>query len=89
MSEPKQESFADLAAPGPRRGERPLPEGARIDKCKSCNADIVWAHTEGEKAIPLSVATSQLRDGVTHLLPHFIDCPQGKEWSRRRGKTNA
>ncbi len=83
MSEPKQESFADLAAPGPRRGERPLPDGARIEHCRSCGADIVWARTEGEKAIPLSVATSQRRDGITYLLPHFVDCEHAKEWSKK------
>jgi hypothetical protein len=82
----QQESFADLAAPGPRRGEMPMPEGARIDTCKSCNAQIVWAHTEGEKAIPLSLATSQQRDGVTYLLPHFVDCPHAREWSRKGKK---
>lgn len=89
MGKPKQESFADMAEPGPRRGERPMPAGAKLDHCKSCNADIVWAHTDGEKAIPLSLSTSQLPNGVTYLLPHFIDCPQGKAWSRKgKGKRN-
>lgn len=83
MSEPKQESFADMATPGPRRGERALPDGAKIAKCASCNADIVWARTEGEKAIPLSVATSQQRDGITYLLPHFVDCPHARDWSKK------
>jgi hypothetical protein len=85
MSEPKQESFADLATPGPRRGERPMPDGAKLDHCKSCGADIVWARTEGEKAIPLSVATSQQRGGITYLLPHWVDCKDADQW-RKKGR---
>jgi hypothetical protein len=84
MSE--QQNFLDLAAPGPRRGERPMPSGARIARCASCDAEIVWARTEGERAIPLSLATVQTRDGVQYLLPHFVDCEHAKEWSSKKRK---
>lgn len=79
----EQASFADLAPPSPRRGEYPLPEGARVEHCRSCGAEIVWAQTAQGKAIPLSLATAQTRNGVQYLLSHFSDCPDGKEWSKR------
>lgn len=80
----EQTNFLDLAMPGPRRGERVLPAGARIDRCKSCDAQIVWTRTEDGRAMPLSLATAQTRDGVCYVLPHFADCPEAKEWSRKR-----
>lgn len=86
MSEPKQHSFADLAAPGPRRGELPIPAGGKLDHCKSCKAAIVWTHTEAGRATPLSLATAQTRDGTTYLLPHWTDCPDAKQWSRKGRK---
>jgi hypothetical protein len=86
MSEPTQANFLDAAEVGPRRGERPLPEGARIDRCKSCQAETVWIRTEDGRAMPLSVATAQQRDGITYLLPHFADCPEAKEWSKAKGR---
>ena len=83
MSDLEQSSFADLAPAQRRRGEYPLPEGARIERCRSCNTQIVWARTAGDRPIPLSLATIQVRDGVQWLLPHFVDCPEGEKWSRR------
>jgi len=69
---------------GLRKGEYQLPEGATIERCKSCNAQIVWAKTAADKPIPLSLATVQTRDGKTWLLSHFTDCEHGKEWSKRK-----
>lgn len=83
MDDLEQDSFADLAPPGPRRGEYVCPLNARIDRCKSCKADIVWTRTEDGKAVPLSLATAQTRDGITYLLSHFSDCEHAKEWSKK------
>jgi hypothetical protein len=73
-----------LDVPGPRKGEYALPEGARIEQCRSCGAQIVWARTEADRPIPLSLATVQTRDGQTWLLSHFSDCEHAKEWSKRK-----
>ena len=69
--------------PSPRKGEYLLPEGATIERCRSCGAQIVWARTEADRPIPLSLATVQRRDGKTWLLSHFTDCEHAKEWSKR------
>jgi hypothetical protein len=78
-----EQSALPLAWPGPRKGEYPLPPGARIEKCKSCGAEIVWAQTEAGRPIPLSLATVQTRDGRQWLLSHFADCPESRGWRRR------
>jgi len=78
-----EQSALSLDVPGPRRGEYPLPTGAKIERCKSCGAAIVWAHTANDRAIPLSLATAQTRDGVAYCLSHFADCPESKGWKRR------
>lgn len=83
MDDLEQASFADLAPAGPRRGEYLVPDGATVARCASCEAEIVWTHTAGERPIPLSIATIQRRDGQRWALSHFSDCPQGKEWSRK------
>jgi hypothetical protein len=80
--ETEQTSFADLAS-GPRRGEYPLPTDGHIERCRSCDAQIVWTHTPAGRAIPLSLATVQTRDGETYCLSHFTDCPHGRAWSRK------
>jgi len=78
-----EQSALPLDTPGPRRGEYVLPPNAKIERCKSCGAEIVWARTDAGKAIPLSVATAQTRDGRQWLLSHFADCEHAKEWKRR------
>lgn len=77
----------DPAAPAPdparRRGEYLVPLRARVEHCRSCGKDIIWTKTAGKKAIPLSVATARKDgDGRRWCLPHFYDCPQGKDWSK-------
>lgn len=84
MDNLEQASFADLAPPGPRHGEYLVPDGAEIARCASCEAEIVWTRTSGERPIPLSVATIQRRDEKRWALSHFSDCPQAKEWSRKK-----
>jgi hypothetical protein len=84
MPDALEQSTLPLDVPGPRRGEYPMPPAAHIEKCRSCGAAIVWAHTANDRAIPLSLATVQTRDGQQFLLSHFSDCEHAKEWSRKR-----
>ena len=78
-----QHSFLDEAAPAGRTGEYALPIGGTIEACRSCGAQIVWTETAKGKAIPLSLATVERRDGVAYCLSHFVDCPEAKDWSRK------
>lgn len=75
--------FEEPAASGPRKGEYAVPTAARRGQCRSCGAPIVWVITVRERAIPLSVATIQTREGQKWALPHFVDCPEAKEWKRQ------
>jgi hypothetical protein len=84
MDELEQTSFADLAPAGPRRGEYVIPDGGRVARCSSCNAQIVWTTTDDDRPIPLSLATVQARDDVRYALSHFVDCPHAKDWSRKK-----
>lgn len=77
------QSAMSLDVPGPRKGEYPLPEGARTEQYKSCGAQTIWAQTGAGRPIPLSFATVQTRDGQQWLLSHFADCPESREWKRR------
>jgi len=78
-----QTSFLDQAEPTHRTGEYELPASATVEACRSCGAQIVWARTANDRAIPLSLATVQHRAGVAYCLPHFVDCKDAKEWSRK------
>lgn len=68
---------------GGRKNEYELPLRADPAHCRSCGAAIVWITTDHGKAMPLSVATIEERDGFKYALPHFADCPQAKEWSHK------
>lgn len=68
---------------GARRGEYELPEIATPTTCRSCGAAMVFIKTAQGKALPLSLATVEERDGKRYALAHFADCPQSKEWSKR------
>ena len=46
-------------------------------------AAMAFVVTPQGKAMPLSLATVETREGVRYCLPHFIDCPHAKEWSKR------
>lgn len=69
---------------GQRAGEYAIPAGAAPSRCRSCDAHIVWARTEGGRSIPLSLATVEEREGVRYALAHFADCPHSKQWSKKR-----
>lgn len=69
---------------GGRPSEYILPNADHIVDCQSCGAPMRFVVTANGKRMPLSLKTAETRDGVTYALPHFIDCPQAKEWSRKR-----
>jgi len=79
----QQQSFLDLAGPTHRTGEYAVPAGANVESCRSCGAQIVWAVTANDRAIPLSLATMQRRGGTAYCLSHFVDCKDAREWSRK------
>lgn len=66
---------------GARPHEYALPAEPWLTKCQSCGAAMCFVKTPQGKAMPLSMATAETRDGVTYALPHFIDCPEANEWS--------
>lgn len=68
---------------GARPNEYKLPPAAYTSRCGSCGAAMAWVKTKNGKAMPLSLATVEEREGVKYCLPHFADCPQAKEWSKK------
>jgi hypothetical protein len=68
---------------GARKGEYELPADAIPTRCNSCGAGMVWVQTGKGKAMPLSVATIEERDGSRFAMPHWADCPDAKEWSKK------
>lgn len=60
-------------------------------KCKSCQADVIWAETEFGRRMPLDAKPERrfvLSDGesarfVDTYQSHFATCPQADSW---RGK---
>jgi hypothetical protein len=69
-------------APAARPNEYAVPANATPIQCRSCGAGMVFIRTPAGKALPLSVATIQERDGVRYALPHFADCKDSKLWSK-------
>ena len=62
----------------------------RVDRCRSCNAEIVWLKTPRAKAMPTDRASlgrnfEEYNGGVfshgTHT-SHFATCPQAKAWRK-------
>jgi hypothetical protein len=68
---------------GARPHEYELPDSAYLTKCASCGAAMAFVKTPNGKAMPLSLATVETRDGIRYALPHFVDCPQAREWSKK------
>lgn len=66
---------------GARPSEYALPPTAATSRCGSCGAAMAWVKTPRGRAMPLSLATVEERAGVKYALPHFVDCPDAKEWS--------
>lgn len=56
-------------------------ELVQAGECRSCErADLWWARTKNKKML-LVVPP---KDGQTIWQPHFADCAQGREWSKKR-----
>ena len=65
--------------------------------CRSCGAEIIWAKTGKDKAIPLSVKSKEKRfifdlelgsevvANVDTYLSHFADCPNAEQHRKSRG----
>lgn len=68
---------------GARPHEYALPSDCWTGKCRSCGAPMAFVVTPNGKAMPLSLATIEEREGVRYCLPHFVDCPDAKDWSKR------
>jgi hypothetical protein len=68
---------------GGRPHEYALPADPYVARCGSCGAGMAWIKTPAGKAMPLSMATVEERDGVKYALPHFVDCPDAKDWSKK------
>lgn len=73
---------ARAADPKLAPGEYAIPATAAPEQCRSCGAAIVWAKTAGGKAIPLSLALAEERGGKRITKPHFVDCPESRQWKR-------
>lgn len=71
-----------------RIGEYLLPAAGKIEHCRSCGAQIVWTRTPNSRAIPLSLATIQTREGKKYALSHFSDCPHAKDWSKQKARSS-
>lgn len=69
---------------GARRNEYEIPPVCQLATCRSCDAAILWIRTAQGRAMPLSVATTEEREGIRYALPHFVDCPHAKDWSKQR-----
>lgn len=77
------EQLPDRDLFGGRPHEYELPPNAHPTRCASCGAGMVFVRTPNGKMMPLSLATVEERDGIRYALPHFVDCPQAKDWSKR------
>lgn len=75
-------AVARLALPQLAPGEYLLPANARVERCRSCGAGVVWTKTETGKAIPLSLALVEERGGQRVTKTHFVDCPESRQWRR-------
>jgi hypothetical protein len=61
----------------------PVPENPRIERCRSCNAQIIWTWTGTGQSMPLSVRTIEARGADRVAQSHFVDCPQAAAWRRK------
>ena len=73
-----QASFLDTIP----AGYHEVPAGAKIEHCRSCSAQIVWAQTKLGAAIPLNVANQLTVGDKRYAKTHFATCPQSREWRR-------
>lgn len=69
----------------PRTGEQRIPQGypPSAIRCQSCYADMFYITTAKGGQMPIRLDTLVQRDGQWYGMPHFVDCPEGKGWSKR------
>ena len=79
----RKEALPERDLFGARTGEYAIPADPYTATCRSCGAAMIWVKTAAGKAMPLSAATIEERDGQRFALAHFADCPNSREWSRR------
>lgn len=62
-----------------------VPEGAREERCRSCEASVAWVLTEAGKWMPLSLAKAE-RNVLGELVApsHFSDCPNAAQHRRSK-----
>jgi hypothetical protein len=59
----------------------------RIQRCRSCNAKIIWFKTESGKNMPVDADTVEAADDVLDLKrhkSHFATCPNANAHRRQR-----
>jgi hypothetical protein len=66
----------------PAAGEYEIAPGAKMERCRSCGAGIVWGTTKTGSAIPIDVAQQRIIAGKAYGRTHFATCPHGREWRR-------
>ena len=60
---------------------------ARISRCRSCNAQIIWFKTATGKSMPIDADTVEADDDDLDLKrhrSHFATCPQADKHRRAR-----
>lgn len=65
------------------------PDDKRIQRCRSCGAQIIWFATASGRPIPIDAQGVRIDDPdyvSTRHVPHFKTCPQGRQWRGRSRK---
>lgn len=68
--------------PGPGPGEFEIPNGARVQRCESCGALIVWITTPKGSPMPVDVAEVRTDGDRSYGRSHFATCPDAVAWRR-------
>ena len=67
------------------------------ERCRSCNAEVVWARTKAGKLNPMQLdargtwvivdgtaRTMELGDTGPYYSSHFATCPQANDWRKAK-----
>lgn len=60
---------------------------ARISRCRSCNAQIIWFKTPAGKNMPVNANSVERGDEVLDIkrhISHFATCPTAPQHRRRK-----
>jgi hypothetical protein len=61
----------------------PVPDTAKVERCRSCEAKIIWSRTLLGTAMPLSVKSIEWRGQERYANSHFSDCPDAQDWRQQ------